>query len=257
MTVKAQTSSPWLVYHKPNPSARLRLFCLPYAGGAAAIFREWSARLPLPVEICPVELPGRGRRIREQPSTHLPSLVGAMSEALLPYMDMPFALLGHSMGALLGFELARRLRREGGPAPQALFVSGRRAPHLPNTDPVTYDLPAPEFLRTLRELNGTPSEVLESPELIELMLPVLRADFEICERYAYTPEPPLNSPIGACGGLQDGGVPASSLHEWRAQTTGDFSVRMVPGDHFFINTHQSVFLGAVAQQLRQLLGRLA
>jgi medium-chain acyl-[acyl-carrier-protein] hydrolase len=256
VSVKARTS-PWLVCNRPNPSARLRLFCLPYAGGAAAIFREWPTRLQLPLEVCPVELPGRGRRIGEPPSTHLASLVEALSEAMLPHLDKPFAIVGHSMGALLGFELARQLRRKGAPLPQALFVSGRRAPHLPNTDPVTYDLPVPQFLQTLYELKGTPREVLESPELIELLLPVLRADFEICETYVYSPEPPLGLPISACGGLQDDGVPPSALREWRAQTAGDFSMRMMSGDHFFINTHQSTFLRVLAQQLHQLLETLA
>ena len=248
----ATTTSPRLCYHRPNPQASLRLFCFPYAGGRNLIFRGWQEGLPAAVEVCPVELPGRGRRLREPPFTKLTTLVEATAEAILPLLDKPFAFFGHSMGAMISFELARRLRREHAPTPVHLFVSGRRAPHIPDTDPPTYDLPEPEFLDELRRLNGTPQEVLEHAELIQLMMPLLRADFEVVQTYRYTPGPPLDCPITAFGGLHDVEVPREYLEAWRDYTAAGFTLRMMPGDHFFLHTAQRLLLQVLAQELQRL-----
>ncbi|MCA1566076.1 MAG: thioesterase II family protein [Acidobacteria bacterium] len=248
------SSSPWLPQLNLNPRATLRLFCFPYAGGGAVIFRDWQSKLPGNVEVCPVQLPGRGKRLGEQPFTQMQFLAEALVHALLPHLDKPFAFFGHSMGALISFELARTLRKKYGRAPRQLFVSGRRAPSIPNLEPPTYDLPETEFIETLHNLKGTPGEVLEHPELMKLVLPLLRADFALCETYGYTPAPPLDCPISAFGGLQDAEVTRAHLEGWRTETTATFSLRMFPGDHFFLNTGGALLLRVLSQALYEVSG---
>jgi medium-chain acyl-[acyl-carrier-protein] hydrolase len=252
-TTPAITS--WLVRLKLNPRASLHLFCFPYGGGGASIFRSWPDSLPTSIEVCPVQLPGRESRLREEPFAQVSSLVRAIAKALLLYLDRPFAFFGHSMGALIGFELSRQLRREHGLKLVHLFVSGCRAPQLPDPDPPTYDLPEPKFLEELRRLNGTPKEVLKHPELMQLMLPLLRADFEAVQTYAYSPAPPLDCPITVFGGLQDNEVKREYLEGWREQTTGSFSLQMLPGDHFFLHTAQPLLLHIITQELHQHVRR--
>jgi medium-chain acyl-[acyl-carrier-protein] hydrolase len=250
-------ATPWFTSQRPNARARLRLFCFPYAGGGAAIYRLWPQSLPSEVEVCVAQLPGRGTRLREQPFTSLDALVEAAAEAIAPSLDKPFALFGHSMGAMISFELARRLREQGRPQPAHLFVSGRRAPQLPNDDPVSYNLPDADLGRELLRLNGTPKEVLEHPELMELMLPLLRADFSVVETYVYRPGVPLDCPLTAFGGLRDSEVGREQLEAWSEQTTSEFALRMLPGDHFFLNDAQAqtLLLSALSRDLYQLLKR--
>ena len=238
----------WIPFRKPVPEARLRLFCFPYAGAGALIFRNWSDGLPADVEVCPVQLPGRGTRLMEHPSTLLSPLVEALAQALVPLLDRPVAFFGHSLGALVSFELARRVRRRYGVHPVRLFVSAGRAPQIPPRGPLIHNLPEKEFLAELRRLNGTPSELLNNEELMEIMLPLLRADFAVYETYVYSTEPPLNCPISAFGGLQDHRVNGTDLEAWRAQTSVSFSLRMFPGDHFFLN--QPLLLHVLSQELR-------
>lgn len=230
----------------------MRLFCLPYAGGSSREFRGWTKALPGFVEVCPVELPGRGRRMGEPCYTRLLELVGAISKGLAPYLDVPFAFFGHSMGAILAFELARTLRREHGCLPRCLFVSGRRAPQLPDSRPSPYALLEHEFIDEVRKLNGTPREVLEHRELMEVMLPILRADFELVRSYEYSYEFPLECRIIAFGGKEDDEETREKIEPWRQQTTGGFSLRMLPGDHFFVESSQSLLLHLVAHEVDKL-----
>jgi medium-chain acyl-[acyl-carrier-protein] hydrolase len=203
------------------------------------------------VEVCPVELPGHGYRLRETPFTDLISLVRVAAQALLPALDKPFALFGHSMGATICFELARALRAEHQLKPVHLFISSRPAPQMRMTEPRTYDLPDAQFLAELHRLNGTPNEVLAHPELMQLMLPLLRADFQMIETYTYLPQPPLECPLMAFGGLQDAEVNREQLAAWREQTTEHFSLRLLPGDHFFLRTNPRHLLETLAQALSQ------
>ena len=240
----------WIAFRKPNSQARLRLFCFPYAGAGASIFRTWSDGLPADVEVCPVQIPGRGTRPMEASFTQLAPLVEALAQALAPLLNKPFAFFGHSMGALVAFELARQLRRELGVQPVHLFISADRAPQLPPRERPIHVLAEEEFLVELRRLNGIPEKVLEDAELMQIMLPILRADLAVYETYMYSTEPPLDCPIATLGGLQDNRVSRGDLEAWRDQTSASFSLRMFPGDHFFWNTTQPLLLQALSQELR-------
>jgi surfactin synthase thioesterase subunit len=242
----------WLAYREPNRRARLRLFCFPYAGGGASVYRGWGALLPSDVEVCPVQLPGRESRLREKPYTHIEPLVEALAEVLPPYFDLPFAFFGHSMGALIGFELTRELRRRGAAQPIHLFLSGRRSPEVPPREEPIHDLPEPEFIVKLRELNGTPEEVLQHAELMHLLIPILRADFAINENYTFKPELPLDIGFSAFGGLGDVEVTREDVSAWAQHTHGRCRVRMLPGDHFFIHSGKELITEALARDLAEL-----
>lgn len=238
-----------LAYYKRRPEATLRLFCFPYAGGSALIYRQWADYLPPQVGVCPVQLPGRGHRLREVPLSRMTPLVAIVAQEIRPLLNSPFAFFGHSMGATIAFEIARLLRRDGGPQPSHLFVSGRSAPQLPQTDLPTYNLPEPELIEDLRRLNGTPPEVFNEPDMLKMMLPMIRADFEVIQTYTYVEEPALDCPITVYGGLQDQEVKRESLDAWSAQTTAPCGVRLFPGDHFFINETRELLLQTLTRDL--------
>lgn len=202
------------------------------------------------IEICPVQLPGRGSRITELPFTEMSQLVQAAGQSLAAYLDKPFAFFGHSMGALVGFELARHLRRNYNLQPVHLFVSGRCSPQTLR-EPFDPNLSESEIPEMLRRYNGIPEEALENPELLELMLPVLRADLALCKSYVYAPEPPFSFPITAFGGINDRGATHGCIEGWREHTTGPFVVRMFPGDHFFLIELRSPLLEVIAKVLDQ------
>ena len=248
------SSCKWLAPTRPNPEASLRLFCFPYAGGGVAAFRAWPDYLPHNVEVQMLEMPGREKHVGLPRFVRVGALVHAIGEAIKDYVDRPFAFFGHSMGALVSFELARLLRRQNSPQPDALFVSGRRPPQL-EIEPSTYDLPEYDFIEELRRIGGTPEEVLAHPELLTLVLPTLRSDFELCQTHSYTDELPFNFPITAFGGLNDQFVPREMLEQWREQTTGAFQLRMFPGDHFFLKTAQTQLVEALARELQSLTPR--
>lgn len=244
-------SAVWISCLKPNLRARLRLFCFPFAGGSHASFRLWPDMLPPDVEVCPVHLPGRGDRLQESPFTRLAPLVEMLADALLPHLNKPFAFFGHSMGALMSFELVRQLRRRSASLPLYMFVSACPAPQVYTTEVPTYNLPDSAFIEELRRLNGTPQQVIEHPEILELMLPTLRADFAVCETYTYSIEPPLDCPIAAFGGLNDQEVSREELEAWRRQTTALFTLRMFPGDHFYCQTTAPTLLKVLSEKLER------
>jgi medium-chain acyl-[acyl-carrier-protein] hydrolase len=244
--------NPWLPYRVAKPHARLRMFCFPYAGGGASIYRSWSTFLPPDVEVCAIQMPGRESRVREQLFNRYRPMTVALADALGPFLDLPFVFFGHSLGALISFELARELRRRGQTLPLHLFVSGRGAPDLPLREAPIHALPEPEFIAELRRLNGTPEAVLQHEELMRLVLPILRADFSVNETYVYTGEEPLDLGISALGGLGDDDVTREDLQAWRQQARGSFRMRMFQGDHFFIHSTQNLLLEAVARDLAEV-----
>lgn len=246
-------ATPWLRYWKPRPTTHLRLFCFPYAGGSASLFRSWSIVALGGIEICPVQLPGREERLMEAPFSQLSHLVESLGQALLPYLDIPYAFFGHSMGALIGFELARYLQqRKGAQAPAHLYVSGHRAPQLLATDLPSYHLSEREFVAELRRLQGTPEEVLQNADLLPFLLPLLRADFELCQTYAYVAGLPLACPITAFGGLTDPEVTSEEIQAWNVQTRGAFHCQFFAGNHFFLHEKQEDLLQFVARDLLAL-----
>ncbi len=243
-------SDPWIAFRKPNPRARLRLFCFSYAGGGASVYRTWHRQLPADIEVCPVQIPGREGRLKEERFRRVERRAGALPEALRPYLDMPFAFFGHSLGAIVAYETAVRLRAEQGKSPVILLVSARRAPQVPPDEEPIYALPPDEFHAKLREFDGTPAEVLEHPELMELLEPLLRADFELNDTYdAATEKPRLDCPITAFGGLEDKDVDRESLEAWREMTRGPFRMRLFPGGHFYLHEGSGTLITAVAQDL--------
>ena len=185
----------------------------------------------------------------EPPFTRLPPLVRALAQGLTPLLDRPFAFFGHSLGALVAFELARQLRGQSGLRPARLLVSAAGAPQIPRRNRPVHALPEEEFLSELRQLNGVPAKVLEDWELMQLLLPMLRADFAIFETYQYMPEPPLDCALSGFCGLQDQKVSREDMEAWRGQTSGLFSLRVLPGDHFFLNTAQPLLLQRLYQEL--------
>ena len=239
---------PWVLPASKSES-RIRLFGFPYAGSSAQIFRDWHDELPDDIELSPVHLPGRGRRVREDSFTDLLALAEVLAPALSSYSDKPYALFGHSIGAVIAFEVARVLRREGMPLPCHLFVSGCRAPQLNHSRPYTYDLPEDDLIRSLRNLNGTPSQILESPIMMEFFLPIIRADLQMIQTYQYSDDAPFDFPITAFGGLQDREETQEMISAWREQTTSSFQLQMVAGDHFFLHTAYRYLLQTISQQL--------
>src|SRR5215216_1925279 len=240
--------------HNQTRQITQRLFCFPYAGGAASIYRDWGKKLPASIAVHPVQLPGHGDRLSEPLFKRVEPLVKSMAEALRPHLQGSYAFFGHSMGAIISFELAHLLRREHTHGPAHLFLSGRPAPHRTKKEPSTYDLPEPEFIEELRRLQGTPREVLEHRELMSVLSPILRADLEICQTYQYVPRPPLDCPITVFGGLQDEDASREKLEGWRDSTTSSFVVRMFPGNHFFLNHSSTVLLRIIAQDLTNMPG---
>ncbi len=250
-------SNPWLQVHAPNANASMRLFCFPFAGGSAQAFRDWRDYLPQSIELCAVQLPGREMRQREMPMANADEIVDALLPILTPLMDRPFTLFGHSMGAIIAFELARRLQQEGKPAPECLVVSGRVAPHRPLTRAPINHLSRDEFIEGLRHLGGTPAEVLGDSELMSLIEPMLRADLAVHEDYTYRAEPRLKCDVLAFGGLRDPEAGRGDVEAWREATDGSFSLQMMPGDHFFIRSAQPLFLRALSIELRKAMARSA
>lgn len=248
----AAKSSSVVDWERPSPRARIRLFCFPYAGGGASVFRGWSAAAPPEIHVLPVHVPGRGNRFVEPALTRCDDLVEQLAGELEPFLDAPFAFFGHSMGAMVAFELTRRLRALGKPLPEHLLVSGRRAPQRPSDRRPLHALPEGEFRDELRSLNGTPEEILEHPELMELFAPILRADFELCETYAFRDDAPLDIPFSVFGGLEDPDVGRDDLMAWKDHTRGPFKLRMFPGGHFFLNGARQQLVHAVSEDLMRL-----
>lgn len=245
-------ANPWLVRHAAAKPPCLRLFCLPYAGGGASLFRDWRPLLPPEVELVALQLPGRETRMREAAHAHLSTLLPSLIEALRPMLDRDFAVFGHSMGALIAFELARELRRHGLPGPRQLWVSGHRAPQLLRQRRWLHALPQAEFIEELRRLQGTPEEILAHPELMELLSPRLRADFAVCETYQYREESALDCALSAYAGDRDE-LDGTALAAWSVQTQGRFESRQFRGGHFYLHEERHALLAAMHVDLMRLL----
>jgi medium-chain acyl-[acyl-carrier-protein] hydrolase len=248
----------WFQVPNPQTHPRFRLFCFSYAGGNASVYRDWYRRLPVDVELCSIQLPGRGSRFREPAFTRLEDLLSALCDAIVPYLGTtPFAFFGHSMGAQVAYELARKLRDLGLPQPSGLFVSGRRAPQLPSRRRPIHDLPEDEFQREIRRLNGTPEEALQNQELMALVSPILRADCQVIETWRYQPSEPLNIPLLAMGGIKDEHVSIDDLESWGKLTRGEFEMRLFSGDHFYIHSATDAVLSCINGYISRLASHVS
>jgi surfactin synthase thioesterase subunit len=251
-------NTPWLHRFLARADADLRLFCFPYAGVGAVVFRGWAERLPSRVDVYGIQLPGRTSRMNEPAMTDLASMAGALATVMMPALDRPFAFFGHSMGAIVACEVAHALRRCGGPQPAHMFVSARRPPHVPPTEPPLHPLPDAEFVEELaRRYGGIPTAVRNEPELLALLLPALRADIAALERHEPVQRPPLEFPITALGGTDDALTPREQLDAWRATTRSDFRVRQFPGGHFYLEHERDEVLREIATTLVQPLSSRA
>jgi len=213
----------------------VRLFCFPHAGGSAASLNGWIRRLPSTIALERVELPGRVPDAAEAPQTCIENVMPGLWRKLADRLDRPFALYGHSLGALVAYEFARCARAHGFGSPLALFVSGRRAPQCPLTLNSLYDLPEPELMERLAEFGGTPDGVIRNATWRRYLLPALRADLEMSDRYEHRPDAPLDCPIFAFRGRADSIASEAEIHAWGAQSTGHFAAETLPGGHFFTN----------------------
>jgi len=250
-------SSTWLVYPRPNPAARLRIFCFPYAGAGPVAFRNWPDALPPDVEVVSLLYPGRESRLREPRFVSLAPLLNALLAEVEPVLDRPFAFYGHSLGGLIAYGLACLIQARRNLHPVHLFISSRRAPHLSDPHLPLHNLGDAAFADAIQErYGGIPTVIRQDPELMALFLPILKADFLILETYQYSSEPPLECPITVYGGLQDPSVSQSELAAWQIHTTQTCAVRMFPGDHFFIQTERVALLQAVSESLSQSTSQL-
>lgn len=225
----------WLFCRAAQRNPRLRLFCVPSAGTGASAFNAWPSAFPDTVELHAVQLPGRESRYSELALNDAYEAARLLADAIEPYLDRYYVLFGYSMGALLAFEVIRELRRRGAPMPLQLFVGARRAPQLAATRPPLGRLPREAFLKMVSDYHDSPPAAWQNPDLLEIVLPVLRADIALCEGYVYRREPPFDFPIQAFAGLRDGSAPLSAVQAWREQTTGEFALELFDGGHFFMN----------------------
>lgn len=245
--------SVWLGSFKPNLQARLRLFCFPCGGSGASLFRDWAEHLPPEIEVCPVQLPGRENRYSEPLFTELEPLIQTLAQ-IQAFEERPFAFFGYSMGALIGFELARELRRQNKSSPVHLFVAAYRAPQLATPLPhLTVDVSDSAVMEELRLAGGMPDWILQNERIMQKLLPTIRADMELVKTYTYSPETPLNCPIYAFGGTEDDLVSRSQLSAWREQTRSSFALQMFPGNHFFINEKRELFFEILSKQLMHIV----
>lgn len=228
--------SPWFLYGEPNSAASVRLFCFPYAGGGSSIYRPWWQCSDEQMDVVPVQLPGRENRIRDRPEPDLLRLVAQVADVLSEHTTQPYALFGHSMGSLIAYELAHQLAQP----PVRLLVSGSPAPQLLPVTASTGPKSRDEVVAELRRLNGTPSAVLDDEQMLAMLLPRLRADWQATDGYRYRERSPLNVPISAFGGTSDPDVSIKDLLGWQAMTECHVRTRLLPGDHFFIEKHVRV-----------------
>ena len=247
-TVIIERLSRWVISIMPKGEIRTRVFCFPYAGAGVSLFRPWAASLPAGLELCAVQLPGREDRMAETPYRHLSTLIPRAVAELSPYLDRPFALFGHSVGALLAYELARELCAAGR-TPVHLFVSGQRAPHLPSRTPPRHELPAVEFAAALARLDGTAEEVLRDADFMAAIAPLLRADFSLEETYAHAPGEPLEIPVTVFGAADDEEANLDELKAWQLHSRRVCEVRLFHGNHFYLRANPGPVVDAIGAAL--------
>jgi len=247
-TAKARRSP--VSFRAPNPQARIRLFCFPYAGGGSATYRDWQEKLPADIEVAAVQLPGREWRIEEPLLTDMKAMAADALESIRPYLDKPFALLGTSMGGTLIFELARLLREADLPAPKCLLPFACGAPHMPETK-IYHTLPDDELIQEIRDFGVLDDEIVSHPEMLDLLLPILRADCTAHETNVFEQGAPFEFPIWVYGGIGDDTVDRDRLDAWQIHTSAECRVHMINGGHLFVDDMPPQLLDSLARRLYQ------
>lgn len=246
----SNASSPWLIRYKRNPEASVRLFCFHCAGGSASEFRNWPALLPGKFELMAVQLPGREGRVKEAFLGTMDDLSRGAAEAMTPFLDKPYAIFGHSLGAIGGFETIRELRRRGLNLPFLFIPAGRQGAHVKDEDPPIASLPEHDFIEELRKDYGDHiGHILESAELREIFIPQIHADFALSETYEFRAGQPLDCPVVAFAGIDEVDLDADSLNAWSLHTNRRFHSRRFPGDHFFIRKSQRPMVEAIREEI--------
>lgn len=244
-------SSDWFVRPQPKLAPAARLICLPYAGGSAATYVPWSRLVPSDVELIALQPPGRGSRMAEAPHSQMEPLVTQLMSVFAKVTDRPYVLFGHSLGSRVGFEVVLECQRQGLPLPAHFIASGSRAPYLPKRELPIHDLPDAQFVEALRELDGTPEEVLNNNELMEWLLPLLRADFRIADQHRAS-QARLTCPLTVLAGTEDVTVPPQDIEAWRDLAAGECDIHWVTGGHFFVERNREWVLEKVNAILAQV-----
>lgn len=253
--VRESPANKFLILSSNSPQAKLRLFCFHHAGASVAVFHPWMNKFPDTVEICSVQLPGRAGVKTEKPITRLSLLAEELAKDISKKLDLPFVFFGHSMGALVSFELIRELRKNNLPLPKHLFVSARCSPQIPDMNPPIHMLPDDLFMEELQKYAGMANEVLQSQEMIELFLPVLRADFTLIETYVYETQEKLSCPITVFGGYNDKTVNQKELEAWQEQTSDKFKLHMIEGEHFFLYSNESLVPNLIKETIEEMFDK--
>jgi len=244
-------SSPWVRVLNPLAASSPRVFCFPHSGAGTVMFHGWPQHISPVAEVCAIQLPGRDARMKERPHDNMASLVNALYCDIIPYLDRPFVFFGHSMGAQVAFALTHALVERAGIRPCHLFLSGARAPHLLPLLPKLHTLSDDELVMALHALGGISGQIMAIKELLDLFIPIIRADLAVSESYWLEKPVPLAVPITALGGASDPRVSIESLEAWRDHTTAAFSRELFPGGHFYIQHHGKKLSSFITEALRQ------
>lgn len=238
----------WLISWRRETTPNIRLFCFPYAGGNGHIFKSWMDSLPDAIEVIGIELPGRGRRFSEPFIYDMTTMVDLLYDSIKGYLDIPFAFYGHSNGALLVFELTKKIMGKLGISPKKIFIAAKRSPHLGREHPL-HKLCDRDFIEVIRHYKGTPLEVFANPELLELYLPILRADFSLSENYIFMDQQPLAVEAVLIAGTQDQIASVAEVFAWEELFASPPDKETVTGDHFFMNSCENHICKIIQQKL--------
>jgi surfactin synthase thioesterase subunit len=239
----------WFLRRSPRPHASMRLFAFPFAGAGASVFNAWHENLDRHIELLALQPPGRGARFGSPLVSTMTVMANLVVDAMRPFLDKPYAIFGHSIGALTAFEVVRTLRHRGLPGPTRLFASAKRAPHLPPLGPQIHGLPDADFIQAISAYEGMPPEVLADPDLLAVVTPILRSDFKMSESYRHEVEAPLDCDLSLFGSVRDPFVPAPDLQAWAPLVSGKVDCRMFAPGHFFVATHAQEVIAAVNETL--------
>lgn len=249
--IKRDGAGGWLQWPMARGDASMRLFCFHHAGVGASVYRQWGFNLPASVEVAAVQLPGRANRLAESPIADIPSLIDALVSNLVPHLDGRFAFFGHSMGAVVAHELAHALRDRGLPLPSHLIVSGRKAPTVRNRFPLLQHLPDNLFVTEINHrYGGIAPEILQHQDILDLLLPCLRADITALENFSVPARAPLDIPIAVFGGDSDRQTSVEDLQAWEQETSAGCDIRVFPGGHFYLDSVRDRVLAEIVKVLR-------